>query len=623
LACKYYARSSTFYNFYKTQAAPLNLLFLNEPTLSPSELSSDGATRVAGVFIKKLVRLKRSFRVTIFANLAKGIFANKQLSERGFPIYLPTKSGRSLFDCFERASTDSSNLSIHTRRSLRASAPVLNNPSVIKHLVSHCLERTDDTVRMSEYKMSDAKSEFSDLFTSLKTAEQMVWSGNNCPITRQLNEEERFLVTTVKNCSDPNRTEAALLFASELKKPHNSDFEDLPRFDEVVLELSSEFKEALSHLAINSHALSTQTIPYKGMEHLLADIPDERVPEISALGTKEHCAALIEEMGELKDTWLRAFESENGQIILRNYTQNLHWDMTMAMSFAHDNPIRSINEDEQKVDDFIHAYDSILRYEQTILKNLHPAHLAFLEAINPESFNGTNETQQLRELENLKECISNEEQLKANTLMPLLAAKQLAPSLITPDNFEELLGDILDSMGDAQLCVGTLAMMGRKYDGLGVYILYRLHKFHSLLSNSLKALILLSTETLLDSHDASVMRNAQAAQKPSYRKVSGKQAKAKKRMGLQPREIIASPKLTVVDYRVTGFERRRKSDLSLHKDTTGIRGTHTKSRHYVRPHYALLKERMLKSGELRPARTIYRCGHWRGIHQTTVVRKIK
>lgn len=557
--------------------------------------------------------------MTMFSNLAKATYAAHRLNEGGYEEYTTNKTG-SILNYFERAKTDPANLNIHTRRSCRAAAPVLNNIKQIPHFVPHCLEPKSDRVKMTEIKMSDAKSEFSELFNSLKTAEELVWSEGNTPITNALSDELGFTVINTKNHPDEAREEGALLFASQMKSPCSYEYSDLKKFDddEYAKELVLEFENALINVEVSGVSLATRRIPFKSMETILEELRPEQVNDLSTFGTKKHCEALILQMGQFKEAWLKEVVEKQGEILLPNYTTNRHWDLTMALSYAFESPLASISYQDDRIEDFHMAYDTIVKYEQTILRNLHPAHLAFLEAINPEAVSTDNENLHAGRMEGLVSFMAYETQKFLNEVraaIPNATGKEVL-------ELREITKNVLQK-DPREIFITSLVVLGQRHHGLDVYVRYRLETFHALITHSLKALIVLATETLLNTHDEMIVRNTQAAKKPVYKKVTGKQAKAKKQHGLEPREIVTSPNLTIVDYRVTGLERRRKSDASLHKDNTGTRRTHSKARHIVREHFAMLKPRVLKDGTFRPARPIYKPTHWRGTLLTAKARKIK
>ena len=542
--------------------------------------------------------------MTIFTRLQQASYCKNRLAENGKHIH---GDDTNLLNMFEAAQRQSDNLNIHTRNSLRASTPVLNcNDAQLSYLVSHCLEPKSDIVKMSDFKMSDAKSAYRELFTSLEEAEAIFWPKGYRPVTEKLRGEDRFLVI---NTGKPVEQGYGMLgFASVLNNTFNK-LQNMCDVSDEEVELALGFKEAFTGLVFHHTFLPTQTVPYASVEQTIEE--NSKGHHLSVYGTKEHACELVKQMGDIRSSWLNEYEQEHGEVLLRGYTHNNQWDLAMMMTYTQ-NPILAF-DDGDKLEQFKFADEHIILYEQTILKNLHPAHLSFLKTINPESVGYEHEkiTEYYgRALEKSFVAASDKwlKRFKKKRQYGDIAAYDFVAKTLVKHPLE---------------MVSTLFAAADCVEGLQQYIILRLVSFHSLLANSLKALIFLSTETLLDSHDPNVVKSSRDEQKPSYRKMTGQRAKVRRKLGSEPREIIASPALTIVDYRVTGLERRRNADLSLHKDNSGIRGTHTKSRHYVRPHYALLKEKVLKSGEISPARTIYKSGHFRGERQSTRVRRIR
>ena len=519
----------------------------------------------------------------IIGTLDTAHYTRTKLFESGVTMNAEFNSVDTLLALYDTAKNDLVNLNSHTSNALRASAAILNcNDNQIDELVSRLLNQTAVNVKINEYNWKDVNKWHGDAVAAVKDAESQFWATQS-PTSYVLGSEKRFATLHLSGPDGGMVWTTAQGTNARTNAQHKlSDDIDL---DGTELNLLLSYEAAIQQLAPSENALFTQSKEPETLEDLSTST------HFVATGSQQDCLKILYDMKDKIQSWLDEFESEHGTVMLSKYSHNAHWTFVLADALGQKSPLFALPDDAMLYP-FKKAFQLLLEYEQTILKNIHPAHLALLKSVDPHLLSSSDDVDE-----------------KLFTLMTMHLS------------LEKDASDSGDRSPELNALIPALSGLCNRNVGLLAFVTGRLVQFHSLLSSSLKTLVMLTTETLLSTHDEHLQTTTRPAAAPFYQKVSGKRAKERKQKGLKPRAIVTSPGVTLVDFHASGFEPRSKSGAgSGHEE----RASHTKGRHWVQPHMVYRQERVLVSGKIQPAKFIMRSGHYRGVGElSTKARRIK
>ena len=479
-------------------------------------------------------------------------------------------------DCAAEAFTSENPLHYFKRSATDAASAMLNSTDAIPDLVNHLMRRNEDGAknRFFEVSIKDVKASYAEVFNTLKVFDEAMCGLKSkiYPTANYFQTLQSFLTIKTNESADPEQRYQTIdkhnIRTHERYKPDIDKIKSITSAYESKHQIPADFKKNLNTL----YSL--------------------RNPACKVSLSRE---AKYSENKEVALSIINRVKAEMNNVF---HFEQLFCDILSECSEHLQTPNGVIHKDLES--DLFQSVHLI----QNFLQELHPAVLKMANELHFEIDTTTIEP----------EIITAMYQSSIDAAMSSTKAKIGSESvedfIKNPDNGIKILKEY-----------GGIAFFSYLLLADGVSIKHPQANLYNLIVNNMvpsiaialmeafRMLVILSFEALLDSADE-FMQETQPEKSKVARKKSGNPRKFSN--PLDAYETTFTPAVKIISYDITGSQKQQEE---IERERAGKLGTGTgkgKARHYVRPHFAVLAERILKSGEVKPTRTIFKRGHWRG-----------
>lgn len=472
------------------------------------------------------------------------------------------------------------------RSATDAASAMLNSADAITSLVDHLIRPKPDSQSFYEVSLRDIRASYADVFDSLKNFDLHICGS-----------ETKHHPTS----SHMDSMAGLMMVKSALIKGDTVTHED-------EYASSGYFFMERHNLTAHSNYAEEATLLKSALKDFPGRVPADYKRFMNTLYTMRNPACNSSLLSDMSADYDRGTDFEVIKSVERDYGF-FHFKQLIG-NILYDSAFD--NDDFNNPDTIVYQnmHLALVLIQRGVLQNIHPAVIKMSDELGFVNYENSHESRRIAKMYDY--ALYN----SLNSAMRV-ASNPATASFMDLVNAYGSKSDFISDYGLITTLVPNLyedkSQLDSSENDKGDY--YKLI-FHQLLPGlsvslieSFKVLVALSFDALLDSADEFTQSKLSDYQKPKRKRVDNPR---KFDTPTDAYETVFTPAVRTVEYNITGaLKQSAKQELARSAGASGGSG-YKKARHYVRPHFAVLSERVLKSGEVKPKRTILRKGHWRG-----------